>query len=63
VGHVLFSGHGAAWLLTLLAAVPLLRQLHPVEVLFAWDTEKKERDLPGQAEEGAEEESLQALFG
>jgi hypothetical protein len=62
VGHVLFSGHGAAWLLVLLAAVPLLRQLHPLEVLFAWDTQKQ-RDLLGPSEEGAEEESLQALFG
>jgi hypothetical protein len=53
-GYVLLNTRAGAWLLSLLAARPLWRQLDPLEILFAWEDRKD-----GQAND--QEETLLSL--
>jgi hypothetical protein len=55
VGYVIFSSRGGSWLLSALTARPLWKQFDPLEVLFAWEAEKKRLGLDG------EDETLQSL--
>jgi hypothetical protein len=53
-GYALLVTRLATWLFTLVAARPLWQHFDPLEILFAWNEEKKRR---GQDEE----ESLQSI--
>jgi hypothetical protein len=59
-GYALFSGRGAVWVLSLLAARPLWKQFDPMEILFAWEIEKEERTRNGRPDE-KKGETLQSL--
>ena len=48
-GYVLLNTRAGPWLLSLLAAKPLWKQLDPLEILFAWE-EKEGRDGGGEDE-------------
>jgi hypothetical protein len=56
-GYLIMSARASYWLLTLLMARPLIwKRFDPLEVLFAWEQEKKR-----QSANGATDESLQSL--
>jgi hypothetical protein len=59
-GYVLLSSRAGFWLLTALTARPLWKQFDPLEVLFAWEHEKRRR---GPVAAGEDDESLQSLVG
>ena len=60
-GYVLLSSRGAFWLLTALTARPLWKQFDPLEVLFAWENEQRQKRARGTGAE--DEETLQSLVG
>ena len=51
VGYLLLTARAGYWVLTLLLAKPLMwKRLDPMEVLFAWEQEKKRRRAQGARE-------------
>ncbi len=46
-GYVLLNGRGLTFLVSLLGARPLWRRFDPLEVLFAWEAEKKRKPKLG----------------
>ncbi len=57
-GYIALSGRLSLWLLSLLTARPLIwKGFDPVEVLFAWEEEKRRRRGTGTDED----ETLQSL--
>ena len=59
-GYVVLTGRLSLWLLSMLTARPLVwKGFDPVEVLFAWEKEKKRRS--GGKDKGEDEETLQSL--
>jgi hypothetical protein len=60
VGYVVLASRFSLWLLSLLTARPMLwRGFDPVEVLFAWEDEKKKG--PGMKGVPEDEETLQSI--
>jgi streptogramin lyase/PKD repeat protein len=57
-GYVMLQSRVGSWLLSVLAARPLWRQLDPLEVLFLWEREKRRRQAQDEPED---EETLQSL--
>jgi hypothetical protein len=63
-GYVFLSSRGGSFLLSALTARPLWKQFDPLEVLFAWETEKgrrRARGLLAEEEEEEDRETLQSL--
>ena len=59
-GYILLNGRGAVFLLSLLSSRPLWHRFDPLEILFAWEDEKKRR-RKAAGESGDERETLQSL--
>jgi virginiamycin B lyase len=57
-GYVLLSSRAGLWVIAALTARPLWKQFDPIEILFAWEREKKLRGGMGPSED---EETLQSL--
>ncbi len=59
-GYVVLKTRLGSWLLSVVAARPLWKQLDPLEVLFIWEQEKQRRQAQQDPED---EETLQSLVG
>jgi hypothetical protein len=57
-GYVLLNGRGLTLIVSLLNARPLWKRFDPLEILFAWEEEKKRRPKLGT---GPEDETLQSI--
>ena len=58
-GYVLLTSRTTSWLLSLLIARPLFKQFDPLEILFAWEQEQKQRRSRNGTE--ADNETLQEM--
>ncbi|HJT77183.1 MAG TPA: hypothetical protein VJ739_08275, partial [Gemmataceae bacterium] len=47
-GYLLLNTRTGVWLLSLLAARPLWKELDPLEVLYAWEREQERDDEDGE---------------
>jgi hypothetical protein len=47
-GYVMLNTRAGLWLLSLLMARPAWKQFDPLEVLYAWEQDEKEREEDGE---------------